>query len=301
MKILSILLRLVAIAGAAFCVYAWVDTKGKTTESMEHMKEIAGETLQMRTAQVPDILKEKRQTEATLRKTEDTLKATKDTLANTENDLKDERDRVVQAQEEILDKNTQIKSLNTKVSGLEASVASAKTEVDDLKNEIVKIKSETEPLIASLNSQIQTLEAEIAHKDVEKAEAVAGVEKELNAKMENMVMASTGEVVEEVPVYVAEGEIVTILKASEGNDLFVVNKGAASGFKQNQKFKIKDEGNFIAEFTVTILQGNSAVCSVADKNIGIPETIFVGDTYEVVIEAPEAVAEASEEAATDAI
>ena len=42
MKAVSLSLKIVAILAAAFCVYAWMDTRGKISSAEGHLKDIAG-------------------------------------------------------------------------------------------------------------------------------------------------------------------------------------------------------------------------------------------------------------------
>ncbi|MFR6034848.1 MAG: hypothetical protein ACLUKN_17730 [Bacilli bacterium] len=56
MKAVSLSLKIVAILAAAFCVYAWMDTRGKISSAEGHLKDIAGESLEARAAKVPSIL-----------------------------------------------------------------------------------------------------------------------------------------------------------------------------------------------------------------------------------------------------
>ena len=57
MKIASIVLKIVAVLGAAFCVYAWLDTRGKISTAETHMKDVQGTDVVSKAANVPGILK----------------------------------------------------------------------------------------------------------------------------------------------------------------------------------------------------------------------------------------------------
>ena len=57
MKAVSLSLKIIALLAAAFCVYAWVDTRGKISTAETHMKGVPGETLVEKAPKVPGLLK----------------------------------------------------------------------------------------------------------------------------------------------------------------------------------------------------------------------------------------------------
>ena len=68
MKAASISLKILAILAACFCVYAWIDTRGKVSGAEELMKDVPGATLHEKSSNIPGILSEKpRQRAATRR------------------------------------------------------------------------------------------------------------------------------------------------------------------------------------------------------------------------------------------
>lgn len=57
MKAVSLSLKIVALLAAAFCVYAWIDVRGKISSAENHMKGVPGATLSEKAPKVPGLLK----------------------------------------------------------------------------------------------------------------------------------------------------------------------------------------------------------------------------------------------------
>lgn len=64
MKAVSISLKILAILAACFCVYAWLDTRGKVSSAEGLMKDVPGATLQEKSSNIPGILSEKAKVES---------------------------------------------------------------------------------------------------------------------------------------------------------------------------------------------------------------------------------------------
>lgn len=287
MKLLSILLRVLAVAGAGFCAFVWFDTKGKTSTSMEHMKDVQGETLQDKTAKVPTILKNKAATEKNLKATTEKLKDTQSKLADTDSDLQNERARMVQANSDLVKKNSELRQVKSNLASVKGQISEKDDRISVLESELLKIKNDYEPIIASLKKQIAEKEAALAAKDSEMAEAIKKAEEAAVEKMQQVVEIDekTGKkvvkMVKKTEPYKATGEMAAVLKTDISRKLFVINKGKADKLSDNLALQIKNEGKFIADIVVVSADEKIAVCAVLNDENGLSERIEEGDVYEL--------------------
>ena len=280
MKAVSLSLKIVAILAAAFCVYAWMDTRGKISSAEGHLKDIAGESLEARAAKVPSILKEK------IKAFEGRVRTLEQRNNSMNSELESERVKNVQANSDLVKKNAEIRSLNSSLSTTKKQVAEKDTLIETLKREIVASKTLVTQNNESdgLKEKVATLESQLKAKEGELAAA--------NEKLKILDMSEIVEVIEtddkgnkikrkilKTP-YIATGDIATVLKVDQKNAMVSINRGTKNGVKQDQKIILKREGRVVSEILMTEVKEDISV-GLINRNLGIPETIETGDLLEM--------------------
>ncbi len=291
MKHLSLTLKIVAILAAAFCVYAWLDTKGLIKESMTHLDKLAGDSIVEKAKKVPGLLKDLKDTKVAKDKAEASAKNLEIKLGETNSDLEAERTKSVQINGELQKKISELRTSNMALEASKKKVFEQESLIDSLKKEIVAAKSmigKTETVAASDDSKkkIASLEDQLAKKNDEIAK--------LQDKVKILDMTEIVEVIEEDPVsgkkikrktlkmpYVAKGDIATVLRTNlDKPNIIAINRGKNAKLQQGQKIMLKREGEEVARIEVSEIFDDYSICTV-DMSFGIPETIEVDDLYEL--------------------
>ncbi len=301
MKAVSLSLKILAILGACFCIYAWVDTRGKVSQAEANMKDVPGATLQEKSAAVPQILKDKADAEASNKAFRARVADLENNIKSVSSELESERVKNVQANSDIVKKNAEIRKLSAKVDAQTSQLSQKDALVENLKKEILATKellantSETDALkekVATLESELKTKSEELAEaqkkaKLLEMSEVVEVVETDASGKQIKRKIMKTP--------YIPTGDIATVIAVDQSNGLVCINRGVKSGVKQSQKILLKEkkEGKLIAEITVAESADDFAIC-LLNRDVALPETIEVGDNLE--LGAPAAVEEAKEAA-----
>ena len=292
MKAVSLSLKIVALLAAAFCVYAWIDVRGKISSAENHMKGVPGATLSEKAPKVPGLLK----TIADNKESIEGLKGRLRTVEQRNQEANSELAKSVQANAEIVKKNAEIRSLNANAAAARKQIAQKDSLIETLKREIVSTKAllakndESDVLkekVSSLESQLATKskaleDAEKKIKTLEASEVVDVVE--IDASGKKVVKK-----VVKIP-YTPKGDIATVLKSMPEDAIVVINKGEADGVKQYQKIQLKRDGVLVSEIVINEVRDNVALGLINPK-VGIPETIEEGDLLELTAETPKAEAE----------
>ena len=308
MKIASIILKIVAILGAAFCVYAWLDTRGKISTSENHMKDVKGADIVAKASNVPGILKnlaaEKNKT-ASLQK----MVGEKEGDINKLNsELESERSKNVRANSEISKKNSELRVVRSELETQKGIVAEKDTLIETLKKEIVASKQlvtdnkETDALkekVAALESQLATSQKELEEankkaKILEMSEVVEVIETNADGKKVKRTIVKTP--------YVPTGDIATVISVDQQNKIVALNKGKSANVKKDQKILLKREGKPVAEILITEVFEDHSV-AMMNRDVAIPETVEVNDLLEMaspVVAAPVVPAEKPAENAEEA-
>ena len=300
MKAVSLSLKILAIAAAAFAVYAWQDIRGKISTAESHMKGVPGKTLVEKAPKVPGLLKKIAEQESKIKNTKDLLTKSEGELQSANSELEAERQKNVEANAEISKGKAEISKLNASLAESKQKIAKKDSEIDGLRREIVstkamlaqnneadELKEKVATLESQLNAKTQALaDAEKRIKTLEASEVVEVVETD----------AAGNKVVKKVlkTPYEPKGDIATVMKVDAGNALVVINRGEKAGVKNDQKIQLKREGVLVSEIVVADAKEDFAVAYV-NRNVGIPETIEVGDLLELAVAAapaPEAAAPA---------
>lgn len=287
MKIVSIILRVVAVLAAAACIYAWVDTKGKISSAESQMANISGATLADKAVEASTIAKKyKDLNEKQIPALQKSLKAAEAEKTALDSELESERAKNVRAQSDISSKNDEIRSLNANISSLKKQISQKDTLVDALKREIVSTKA----LItqgsdsSSTKEKVASLESELDQKTKALDEANAKIKLFENGTVVYVVEngANGSKVIKKkvkIP-YLAKNDVATVIKFDKANGLFAINRGSNAQVKASQVIDLKREGVLVARVDVVDAAEDFAVVAF-EKNMGIPETIEVGDKLEM--------------------
>ena len=166
MKAVSLSLKIIALLAAAFCVYAWVDTRGKISTAETHMKGVPGETLVEKAPKVPGLLKTIAENKEKIAALQSSLRSSEQRNQDVNSELESERVKGVQANAEIVKKNAEIRSLNANVASSKKRIAEKDSLIESLKKEIVSTKallSQTNEADA-LKDKIAALESQLGVK-----------------------------------------------------------------------------------------------------------------------------------------
>ncbi len=290
MKYLPLVLKVVAILAAAFCVYAWMDTKGQIKTSMEHMKDVSGEDIVTKASNVPGIIDTQKKTQESLSKSDATLKTTQAKVAELNSDLEAERAKSIQINGELQKRSTELRNANTSLEASKKKVAESESTIAALKQEIVNTKalmSKTDEA-DGLKKKVAALESDLAAKEAELTAA--------NAKIKNFEASELVEVKEVDPVtgketvrkvyktpYVSTGDIATVLGVlpEKGANVFAINRGKNGKLETGQKLLLKRDGVNIAEATVDEVYDDYSTLIFNSRKY-IPETIEANDQLELI-------------------
>ncbi len=293
MKAVSLSLKIVAILAAAFCVYSWVDVRGKISTAESHMKQVSGATLAEKAPNVPVLFKQIAEQKNSIKNAQDRLRTLESRNQSVNSELESERRKSVDANAEIVRNRATIRSLEAADAASKKKIAEKDALIETLKREIVSTKSmltqnnETDELkekISTLESQLtaktQALEeAEKKLKTLESSEVVEVVETDaMGNKVVKKVMKTP---------YVPTGDIATVISIKPNEAMIVMNKGENAGVKADQKIQLKREGVFVADVVVSVSKPDFAIVYYNPK-VGIPETIEIGDLLELTTATVEA-------------
>lgn len=294
MKAASISLKILAILAACFCVYAWVDTRGKVSSAEDLMKDVPGATLQEKSSNIPGILSEKAKTESSNKAFRASVSSLEAKLKSANSELESERVKNVKVNSELTSAKAQISTLTSNVSKLNGQVAQKNSLIEQYTKEL----AEKNAMLANnneadaLKEKVATLEAQLKSKSDELAEA--------NRKAKLMEMAEVVEVIEtdasgnkvkrkivKTP-YVPTGDVATVVSLDTVNGMVGINRGVKAGVKESQKILLKREGKLVSEILISEVSDDFAV-GLINRSVAIPETIEVGDLLELA--APQQAAE----------
>ena len=286
MKAVSISLKILAILAACFCVYAWLDTRGKVSSAEGLMKDVPGATLQEKSSNIPGILSEKAKVESSNKAFRASVSSLEGKLKSANDELESERVKNIKVNSELTNVKGQVSTLTANVASLKGQIAQKNTLIEQYtkelaeKNAMLANNNETD----ALKEKVATLEAQLKTKTDELAEA--------NKKAKLMEMAEIVEVVEtdasgkkikrkivKTP-YVPTGDIATVIAVDQENGMVSINRGGKAGVKESQKILLKREGKLVSEILITAAKDDLAV-GLINRDVAIPETIEVGDLLEL--------------------
>ncbi len=304
MKAVSLSLKIVAILAAAFCVYSWIDVRGKISTAESHMKQVSGATLAEKAPNVPALFKQIADLKKSMENAQGIIRKREADINSVNSELESERRKSIDANAEIVKNRATIRSLEANVASSKKKIAEKDTLIETLKSEIVSTKSmltqnnETD----SLKEKISTLESQLAAK----TSALEEAEKKLKTMESSEVLevvevdAMGNKVVKKVvkTPYIPTGDIATVISLNSDEAMLVINKGEKSGVKADQKIQLKREGMLVTEIVIADVKDDFAV-AYFNRNIGVPETIEVGDLFELTTPATASQEKPAESESTD--
>jgi len=286
MKSVSLILKVVAILAAAFCVYAWMDTRGKVSSAENHLKGIAGENLEARASKVPSILADKAKMAEKIKAFEGRVRTLETRNNSMNSELESERSKNVQANSDLVKKNAEIRNLNTNLSTTQKQVAEKDSLIETLKREIISAKN-----MLTQNNDADALKDKVASLQTQ----LDAKSKELDSANEKVKILNMSEVVEVIETdadgkkikrtivktpYIPSGDIATVLSVDQAKAMVAINRGAKNGVKADQKILLKRDGRDVSEILVTEVREDMAV-GLINRKFAIPETMEVGDLLEM--------------------
>ena len=282
MKAVSISLKILAILAACFCVYAWLDTRGKVSSAEGLMKDVPGATLQEKSSNIPGILSEKAKVESSNKAFRASVSSLEGKLKSANDELESERVKNIKVNSELTNVKGQVSTLTANVASLKGQITQKNTLIEQYtkelaeKNAMLANNNETDALkekVATLEAQLKTkAEANKKAKLMEMAEIVEVVETDASGKKIKRKIVKTP--------YVPTGDIATVIAVDQENGLVSINRGGKAGVKESQKILLKREGKLVSEILITDAKDDLAV-GLINRDVAIPETIEVGDLLEL--------------------
>ncbi len=286
MKAASLILKIVAVLAAAFCVYAWLDTRGKISEAMTNMKGVAGQSLSEKSGKVPGILSDLAKAKEKNTAFEGRVRTLEQRNNSINAELETERAKSIQANSEVVKKNAEIRNLNSSVASLTKQVGEKDSLIANLKREILESKklvaqnNETDSFkekIASLENQLEAKNRELEEankkaKLLELAEIVEVIETDAEG---NKVRRKTVKM-----PYIPSGDVATVLGVNQKDKMVTINRGTKAGVKPDQKINLKREGQLVSEIII-IEAAEEISVGLMNRNVAFPETIEEGDLLEL--------------------
>ena len=286
MKALSIILRVVALLAAAFCIFAWVDTRQKVSYALGKMSNVEGESLQDKADKVPGILDDNAGMKKQISALGERIKGLDTMVSGLNSELESERSKSLKASAELAKKTSEIRTLNQTITSNKKSMAEKDSMIEGLKAEVLKAKSMVtqdktvdglKEKIASLESQLEAkhkafLEADKKTKILDMSEIVEVIETNKEGqKVRKQIV--------KVP-YIPKGDIATVLSVDHENQLVELNRGQKNGVKLDQVIVLRREGEDVSEIKIAELSDDKSV-GMINRLVAIPETIEVGDSLEM--------------------
>ena len=298
MKAASLSLKILAILAAAFCVFAWVDTRGKVSTATTNMIEVEGITLVEKSEKIPALLKSNADLKVKVDNLDSRIKTLETRESELNKELEGERTKNLQVNAELTKKNGEIRTLNTSLDTAKKQITEKESTIETLRREIIDAKNMAVDTgdVEALNAKVADLESQLAAKAKEASDAQAKVKLLESGEVIEVVEtdAQGNKVVKKVAKvpYVATGDIATVLDVDQPTAMVKLNRGKSAGLQQGQKILLKREGRLVAEILVDIVADSTAVAFMNTEK-GIPETVEVGDLLEMAdapVEAPKAAA-----------
>ena len=293
MKMLSLILKVVALLAAAFCIFAWFDVKGRISTAETQMAEINGATLVEKAPNAAQINKENNQRKIKIAAFEKRVKSLEQEVSSKNSELESERSKNLSAQAEIVKGNREIRALKGKIEASSKQMQEKDATIESLKQELLSAKEmqAKQDDTDTLKDKISALESKLAETQKQLADA--------NEKAKIASMAEVVEVIDtdasgkkikrkivKVP-YVPKGDIATVIYADAENGVITINKGAEDGLKASQVLLLKKEGVVIAQAQVEDVAADMASL-VLNKNVAIPEYVTEKAQFELASPALEA-------------
>ena len=295
MKMLSPILKIVALLAAAFCVYAWLDVKGRISEAETQMAEIGGATLVEKAPNAAKINKQNKERAVKISAFEKRVKSLEKDVNSLNSELESERSKNVSATADIVKRNSEIRSLNSKLAVVSKQVEERDSTIESLKKEILS----KQELLAkqddadSLKDKISQLESKLAEQEklLDEAQKKAKIA-EMAEVVEVIETDAAGNKVKrkivKVP-YIPTGDIATVIAVDSQKGVVAINKGKNDGINAQQVIVLKKDGNVIAEAIVSEVKEDMSAL-VLNKNALLPEYVVLNGQFELaapVVKAPE--------------
>ncbi len=303
MKMLSPILKVVALLAAAFCVYAWFDVKGRISEAESHMAEIGGQTLAEKAPNAAKTHKQNKERGVKILAFEKRVRALEKDVNSLNSELESERSKNVTATADIVKRNSEIRSLNSKLAVVSRQVEERDSTIEALKKEILA----KQELLAkqddtdSLKDKIAELERKLTENEKLLADAQQKAKiAEMTEVVEVVETDADGNKVKrkivKVP-YIPTGDIATVIAIDAQKGIIAINKGKNDGLNVQQVVVLKKDGNALAEAVVTNVSEDMAALVLTKASV-LPEYVSLNKQFE--LGAPAVKAEPAKEEATPA-
>ena len=284
---LSPILKIVALLAAAFCVYAWLDVKGRISKAENDMIEIKGETLAEKAPNAAVVHKENENRKKQIASFQKRVKGLESESKKLNDELENERSKNVSAAAEIQKGKTEINSLNSKLKSASRELSNRDATIDNLKkellakNELLSQQGDTDALkekVADLERKLSTQEAELK-KALEKAKLADAAEKVEFIEVDEATGKKIKRTIIKTP-YVPTGDIATVIGYNAEKGVIVINKGSNDNIKKLQSILLKKNGFVIADAVVDSVDGDMATL-VLNKKAILPEYVAVNEQFEL--------------------
>lgn len=287
MKMLSPILKVVALLAAAFCVYAWFDVKGRISKAEDEMSVIKGATLAEKAPNAAVVHKENEGRKKQIASFQKRVKGLESDAKKLNDELESERSKNVSAAAEIQKGKSEINSLNSKLKSASRELSNRDATIDNLKkeliakNELLSKQDDSEALkekVADLERKLATQQSEL-NKALEKAKLADMSEKVEIIEIDEATGKKVKRTILKTP-YVPTGDIATVIGFNSEKGVLVINKGKNDNIKKLQVVLLKKNGVVIADAIVDAVADDTATLVLNAKSV-LPEYIAVNEQFEL--------------------
>ncbi len=227
MKVISLLLRVLAILGAVVAIVGWVLTKGKVEEANQQIVKIQAEASAAR--------QEASDSEQKFKASDSRAKALESDLADAKSRATSARSQLAEAQRDISGLRSDVREKDTEIQAMEAQNTKLKEEIISMRTEVPDVDptklAEYEEKISSLNSEIDRLKDELskAPRTGSAPVAVASTEPSADGSLAPTAAPRLAP---------SDDNTAAVLKADVKSGLVIIDRGQKAGLQEQMEFGI---------------------------------------------------------------
>jgi len=228
MKTISLLLRILAIAGAVVAIIGWVATNNKVEDVTRSTKK-ALQRVDAARQEATDAEQRFKAADAKLKSLESDLAAAKSRATSARSQLAEAQREASSLRSEIKERQATISTLESQNSRLKEEMISMRTDVPEADSQQI---AQYEERIASLNTEVQRLKEELANTTASVTAASPAVATATDA------LAASNRKGPAPRLATSEATTANVLRADNQNGLVIIDRGWRQGLEEEMEFGI---------------------------------------------------------------
>ncbi len=293
MKSLSLILKLVALLAAAFCVYTWIDIRGKISDAETKMSQIPGATLADKATEAEAIRQnrdelakakagledQQKEDKKTIEDCKSTITALQSERSDLEKSLKDEERKVSELKKDIKAEKAKNEAKDQKIAEIEGDLGQKDALIAKLQND-----DKVQRLQEQINSLERKYEATVSELEKTKVKAARADKIQEIVYLENENGKTKKTTVYTFPYKANENSVATVIGFDKKNGVLAINKGKKDdeNLRPLQVVQLKNPKNGIvfAEAQIRELLDDQTILALATSSV-LPEYIAVKSQIEL--------------------